>query len=78
MAETDVVGFFDEDKDSRSMMRLMCYMSWWASVIAAAATLVIAQWGKDSVAQYGMTMFFALLGAAFTGKIVQKFAEKDA
>jgi hypothetical protein len=70
-----MVGFFEEDHESRSLMRLMCYMSLIASFFAAAVTLGIAQWGKDSVAQYGLTIFFALLGAAFGGKIIQKFAE---
>jgi len=74
--QAKMIGFFEEDRESRSLMRLMCYISLLGSFVAAAATLGIAQWGKDSVAQYGLTIFFALLGAAFGGKIVQKFAEK--
>ena len=78
MADTDdskIMGFFNEDHESRSMMRLMCYQSWWASAALAIGTVILGIMKQDLAAQQGMILTGMFLGTAFTGKIIQKYAE---
>jgi hypothetical protein len=75
--ETNVIGYFSEDHQSRSMMRLMCFSCMWAAFVAGAATLALGALMKDSgtLMQYGFMLFATCMGFAFTGKVAQKFAE---
>ena len=70
-----MIGFFEEDHESRSMMRLMCFSAFWTAVAVGIGTMVVAAMKMDLAAQYGWMLCVTFLSTAFGGKIIQKFAE---
>jgi len=64
-------GFFKDKKGNCSMMRLIMFISFFFSMGLTIWVCYI-----DKPADYIM-LIFAWLGIATTGKLVQKFAEKN-
>ena len=62
-------GFFQEDSETYSSMRLMCFVSLLAAIGISFLTL---KTGNSD----GMTITFGFLVSAFAPKAVQKFAEQ--
>lgn len=78
MDENNTIGFFNEDKESRSMMRLMCFLSFFVAIGFAIAAVWLATNILFALsAQYAMIFAFGFIGTAFGGKLFQKMMEKD-
>lgn len=77
MEDEQKIGFFQEDKDSLSMMRLMAFSSFWVGILFSVAAVVLAAFSLTMAAQYALIFAFGFVGTAFGGKLFQKFAEND-
>jgi len=66
-----MVGFFEEKEGVKSSIRLNSFISLIAGILYIFFATYSHQLDANSIA-----IFFGLLVAAFTPKLVQKFAEK--
>jgi hypothetical protein len=66
-------GFFDGSENSRSMMRLMCFISLLAAIVFGFLTISIVREGKDAIVAFYLTGAFII--SAFGGKVGQSIFE---
>ena len=64
-------NFLTEDNGNKSSMRLMCLIS----LIAAIVFGLIAVYVPEPGSAAALSVCTTFVGAAFSGKVVQKFAE---
>lgn len=68
-------GFFQEDNGSKSLMRLMCFLSLLAAIIFGFLTITLSANGKGDSGT-GIYITFGFLIGAFAPKVLQKYAEQ--
>ena len=69
------IGFLQEDKDTRSAMRLMCFLT---LLFAFFITWLIVSSHLDAgteITKFELVLILILYTAAFAPKAIQKFAE---
>lgn len=66
-------GYLEDENGNRSSMRLMCFISLFAS-IGWAALLRISEYQMN---QYDIIIFMTFMVGAFAPKAIQKFAEDN-
>ena len=68
-------GFLQEDNGSKSSIRLMSFISLFASILFGIITLYVSTLGKSDGGN-GIIITFGFLLGAFAPKVLQKFAEE--
>jgi hypothetical protein len=69
---SDKVGFFEENKNEKSMGRLLCFISLIASIIFGSLTILFADAATVSA---GVVLSLIFLVGAMAPKAISKFAE---
>jgi len=69
---SDKVGFFEENKDEKSMGRLLCFISLIASIIFGGLTILFAD---ATIVSAGVVLSLIFLVGAMAPKAISKFAE---
>lgn len=77
MEEEYQVGYTEENKGEKSMMRLMCITSLWMSFFYGIVTIIVACLALEMAVQAGLVLAGAHLVGAFVPKAIQKFAENE-
>ena len=71
------IGFFQEDTNARSSIRLMCFLTllfaFYITWLIVTSHLV----SNTPITQFEMVVILLLYVAAFAPKVIQKFAEKQ-
>lgn len=72
------IGFLQEDKDQRSAMRLMCFLTLLFAFFITWIVVIANLEAGTEISQFELVLIFLLFLAAFAPKAVQKFAEVQA
>ena len=72
MADEKPIGFLEEDANTKSSMRLMCFISLIVAIVFGLITLL----NKTTDGQTGLLMTMGFLLGAFAPKALQKFMEE--
>lgn len=72
------IGFLHEDKDTRSAMRLMCFLTLFFAFFITWLIVGGHLEAGTEISKFELALLCLLYLAAFAPKAVQKFAEKQA